>query len=231
MTELEERNRLAARIHDEIGHGMTGSVMLLEGADAVMDSDPARARETVRRVTENLRESVEVIRRTLREERIDADEVNLAKIKSALAEFEVDYPQISTEFTFEGDFSPVSGAVFACIYENMIEAMTNTMKHSHSTVFRVALNISKHLLRAELSDNGNTHRRVSSAPEAVNTLRSGEGDIPVGVDRTDIHGGGAGIGLQVMEERCALCLGRCFFRDEPDGFHIIMTFPLRDVAV
>jgi hypothetical protein len=34
-----------------------------------------------------------------------------------------------------------------------------------------------------------------------------------------------------MEERCALCYGRCFFRAEPDGFRIVMTFPLRNTEL
>jgi len=84
VSRLEERNRLAARIHDEIGHGMSGSILLLEGADSVMDADPAKAKETMRRVTETLRESVDEIRKVLREERSEGAEVSLAKLRNEL---------------------------------------------------------------------------------------------------------------------------------------------------
>ena len=44
---LEERNRLAARIHDKIGHGVSGSVLLLEAALLQLDSAPEKARKSV----------------------------------------------------------------------------------------------------------------------------------------------------------------------------------------
>ncbi|MDR0346797.1 MAG: histidine kinase dimerization/phosphoacceptor domain-containing protein, partial [Coriobacteriales bacterium] len=64
-----ERNRLAARIHDKVGHGMTGSILMLEAAQLQLDDDPKAARESIRAATENLRAGVEDIRQELREER------------------------------------------------------------------------------------------------------------------------------------------------------------------
>ena len=202
VSRLEERNRLAARIHDEIGHGMSGSLLMLEGADLVMDKDPEKARETIRKVTENLRGSVEKIRKVLRDERTDGADVNLARIEKELTSFEADYPGIKTLLTTEGDMGSVNGQIWTCIYENMTEALTNVLKHSAATQFKVNLKNSGSLVYAEFSDNGG----------GAETLRAG----------------GEGIGLQNMEERAAVCYGRCFFRHEADGFHIVMTFPRKD---
>ena len=207
ISRLEERNRLAARIHDEIGHGMSGSVLLLEGAELVMDKEPDRARETVRKVTENLRESVEKIRKVLREERSAGAEVSVARIENELNSFQTDHPKIKATLDIDGDIRGVSGAVLTCVYENMIEALTNTLIHSDATAFRVSMKNSGGLLRVEFSDNG---RKIGQIGET----RTGE-VLP-------------GIGLQNMEERAAMCYGRCFFRHEPEGFYVVMTFPRRD---
>ena len=206
VSRLEERNRLAARIHDEIGHGMSGSILLLEGADLVMAGDPEKARATIRKVTENLRASVEEIRKVLREERSVGAEVNLARIENEMASFESDHAGMKTYLEIKGEMEDVNSAVWVCIYENMVEAMTNTLKHTSATQFRVSLKNNAGLLHVEFSDNGGTNGKE--------TEKTGPEFRP-------------GIGLQSMEERTAMCHGRCFFSHRPEGFHIVMTFPRR----
>jgi signal transduction histidine kinase len=182
---------------------MSGSILLLEGADLIMDKDPDRARETVRRVTENLRESTDKIRAVLREERSDAPSASLARMRARLAELESDHPRVRAALTTEGDMEGVSGAVWTCVMDNMLEAMTNTLKHSDATEFRASVTNSNKLLTVEFADNGSARDKAGTAHP---------------------H---RGMGLQNMEERCSLAYGRCFFRREPDGFHVIMTFPQR----
>jgi signal transduction histidine kinase len=188
---------------------MSGSILLLEGADAVMDSDPAAARATLRRVTENLRTSADTIRAVLREERSAASEVNLARIRAELTSFEAGHPNIRTELITGGDTESVAASIWTCVMDNMTEAMTNTLKHSNATEFRVSVTNSNKLLTVEFADNG-------AADQA-----DGEG-------RRFTEETHKGIGLQNMEERCAFAYGRCFFRRGPDGFRVIMTFPLKE---
>jgi signal transduction histidine kinase len=207
IAKLEERNRLATRIHDEIGHGISGGILLLEGADMIVDKDPEKARETVRRVTENLRESADKIRAVLRGERSDAAEVNLARIRAELASFEADHPRVRAVLTTEGDMARVGGVVWTCVLDNMTEAMTNTLKHSDATVFDVSVTNSNKLLIVKFSDNGAGRNAAERLPETR-----------------------AGMGLRNMEERCSLAYGRCFFRHGKDGFHVVMTFPQRNTT-
>ena len=215
VSRLEERNRLAARIHDEIGHGMSGGILLLEGALLVMDKEPEKAREMIRNVTENLRGSVEEVRKVLRDERSVGAEVSLARIKNELSTFEANHAHIKTLLTIEGDMDSVNGAIWACVYENMVEALTNVLKHSSATLFTVSIKNNGSLLRVEFADNGS----------------AGKGEPVRGPDNGDPQKWPKeirpGIGLQNMEERASMGYGRCFFRHEQDGFHVLMTFPWR----
>jgi signal transduction histidine kinase len=240
VSRLEERNRLSARIHDEIGHGMSGSILLLEGADAIIGKDPEKARETIKYVTEHLRESTDKIRAVLREEYTDSGEVSLARIKSEIAAFESAHRGMSAELAVQGDMDSISRRIWVCIHENMTEAMTNTLKHSAATLFKVKLTNSNKLLYVEFSDNGASGRGASKSKDkdkgknkdlespavASANPRSASTSDPA----TSPFAGNAGLGLRNMEERCALCYGRCFFRAEKGGFHVIMTFPLRGGA-
>jgi signal transduction histidine kinase len=222
VSRLEERNRLSARIHDEIGHGMSGSILLLEGADAIIGKDPEKARETIRYVTEHLRESTDKIRAVLREEYTDNGEVSLARIKSEIAAFESAHSGMSAELAVQGDMDSISRQIWVCIHENMTEAMTNTLKHTAATLFKVKLSNSNKLLYVEFSDDGGAKAWLAGNGEG-NGKRNGK-DRNKSKSKESLAGN-AGLGLRNMEERCALCYGRCFFRMEDDGFHIIMTFP------
>ena len=201
---------------------MSGSILLLEGAELVMDKEPEKARETIRKVTENLRESVEKIRKMLRDERSAGVEVSLARIEKELRAFETDHPRIKTQLTTQGDMGSVNGAVWTCVYENMNEALTNMLVHSSATLFRVSLKNSGGLLHVEFADNGGAVKSGKSGGVGGAAGRPGaKADARLDVIKN-------GIGLQNMEERAALCYGRCFFRREQDGFHVVMTFPRRE---
>ena len=97
---LEERNRLAARIHDKIGHGVSGSVLLLEAALLQLDSAPEKARKSVETAASNLREAVDDIRLSLREERSPA-QAGPEEITAALSRFS-EIHGVRTAFRREG---------------------------------------------------------------------------------------------------------------------------------
>jgi signal transduction histidine kinase len=136
----------------------------------------------------------------------------------------------------------------------MTEALTNTLKHSNADLFRVELANKNKLLRVEFSDNGRQHRATTKGtvtqngrwhhaktegaatqsrdsnrhPDDTDGMETGAAfGFEVGLERGGTSEKAAqGIGLAGIEERCALCYGRCFFEKRKDGFHITMTFSL-----
>lgn len=190
---LRERNRLASRIHDKVGHGISGSIILLEGASAIIEKNPEKSKDTIDQVTENLREAVDDIRASLREERSTGAEAGLSEIKAELSKLSYEHGNIETDLETHGDTDQISSTIWICLYENLKEAISNLLKHSDATKFNVLITNQDKLIRAEYRDNGHVE------------------DF-----KTDI-------GLQTMEERCAMMGGRCFFSGG-NGFKIVMTF-------
>lgn len=191
---LEERNRLATRIHDKIGHGVSGSIILLEGAMLTMEQNPRDACKTVDCAVENLRESVDEIRMALRSERPTRSEAGRSEIELELARFSDAHP-VRTEFRPSGRVDELPGYLWNCLYENLLEALTNLLKHSNATAFTFKLHVANKIARAEFRDNGR------AAPL---------------FDK--------GIGLESIEERVVLNAGRCFFESGPTGFVITQIF-------
>jgi signal transduction histidine kinase len=220
-----ERNRLAARIHDQIGHGVTGSVLMLEAALIQLDKHPEAARTSIAQVTENLRSSVDGIRAELREERSAHDEASLAKIAEELTRFESEHSSIKTVLLVDGALEQISQTVWVCISETLRETLTNLLKHSNATLFTVHITLKNRLVYAEFSDNGGAGGSAAGSLE-VGGLRSGSSGAPNTADQKIV----AGIGLQSIEERCLLCGGKCFFDLTPQGFTTKMTFTLKENA-
>jgi signal transduction histidine kinase len=62
---LEERNRIAAEVHDVIGHALTVSLLHISGARLALDENPQEARRSLSEAERLTRESLEEVRATV----------------------------------------------------------------------------------------------------------------------------------------------------------------------
>lgn len=191
---LEERNRIAARIHDQIGHGISGSIIMLEAAMMLMKDNPEKASGSIQKAINNLREGVDEIRTALREERADRYQLGINDIKAQLEEFKVTYNK-KTELNTTGDLDYITLDMWACIKDNLKECLTNLLKHSNATEFILNIDVYKKIIKIEYKDNG----------------KSGDSFEK-------------GIGLEAIEERTVSLKGRCFFHKGENGFSITNIF-------
>jgi signal transduction histidine kinase len=178
---IAERNRISARIHDKVGHGISGSILLLEGALLHIDKSPQKAKEALQLASSNLRLSVDEIRAELREERTNPGDAGLAKIEAMLATFQEANKNIQTDIIINGNVADILPHIWYCVQENLAETFTNILKHSTASVFKIILTAHNKLFKVSFIDNG----------------KAGEFK--------------QGIGLSAMQERCAACHGNCFF--------------------
>jgi signal transduction histidine kinase len=197
-----ERNRLAARIHDEVGHGVTGSILMLEAAQLQWDVDASSARSSIERATENLRESVDEIRRELRDERFADEQVSLVRVTAELDAFSDEHPGVVCELETSGSLDALPQAVWVCIHESLRETLANLLRHSNADRFHAFISHRNRLVYVEFGDNGSSAQR----------------------DETGLTE--RGVGLTVIQERALLAGGRAFFSLTPLGFTTKLTFPL-----
>lgn len=191
---VEERNRFAARIHDKLGHSISGSIILLEATALSLDKDPHGAKKNIAAVTENLRNGVDEIRMALRQERPERSRLGVQEIKKTLEEFQVTYGR-KTSLETSGDLEKISMPVWICVQENLKEALTNMLKHSEGTAFTMRIESMNRTIRVEYADNGSCLKNI----------------IP-------------GMGLQAIEERTAACGGTAVFHGGQGGFSIVTVY-------
>ncbi len=193
-TALEERSRFSTRIHDKLGHGISGSIILLEGAKLNIRKNPEQSEKTLETAIENLRGSVDEIRAALREERPKRSSASAAELKEMLERFAVDY-RIKTDFSVEGDKEKIPPPVWNCIKENLTETLTNVVKHSNAGEFALKIHVYDKMIRAEFSDNGANYGGFSK-----------------------------GMGLDGIEDRTSVAGGKCLFQCGVSGFKTINIF-------
>lgn len=191
---IEERNRIAARIHDQLGHGISGSIIMLEASMLIMKNDPDKATASIQKAIVNLREGVDEIRASLRDERAEHSMIGINEITAMLEEFKVSYNK-SALLKTSGDLDNISLTVWQCIHDNMKECLTNVLKHSNATEFQLCIDVFKKIIKVEYKDNGKSADSFEK-----------------------------GLGLEAIEERTIGEKGRCFFNKSENGFCVTNIF-------
>lgn len=194
QTALQERKRIAERMHDDVGHGISGSIIMLEASLLLMKTDTAKAEQGIKTATDNLRKGVDNIRMALREERPEKLFIGISNINSMLKEFELAY-NTHTKLTSTGNLENITSQIWQCVFDNLNEALTNMLKHSSGNEFCVDINVLNKMLKIQFSDNGECTGEIKKS-----------------------------IGLEAIEERTLKCGGKCLFTAGQNGFSMIFLF-------
>ncbi len=193
-TSIEERNRITARIHDQIGHGISGSIIMLEAAMLIMKDNPDKATASIQKAITNLREGVDEIRTALRDERVGHYLIGINEVTAILEEFKMNYNKV-TILNTTGDLNVIAIEKWVCIHDNLKECLTNLLKHSNATEFILSIEVFKKIIKVEYKDNGKSTESFEK-----------------------------GLGLEAIEERTINAKGRCFFNKSINGFCITNIF-------
>lgn len=150
---LAELSELSQKLHDKIGHAITGSVFKLEGAKLLMEADSQRALAIIDEVITVQRSSMDEIRALLRREKPDAGEISLNTLKGLLLNFTSSY-DIETDLRVDGDLSKIPAHYWGILLENTAEALTNSLKYSGCTKITAEIHVFPKIIRCQIRDNG-----------------------------------------------------------------------------
>jgi signal transduction histidine kinase len=147
---VEERNRMAAEMHDTVGHTLTAAVLTLEAAEGLV-SEPLAAqklhqgKEQVRRGLAELRASVKVVRAG--NEAVFADALD-----KLLQEIRLDTGfDIHVVSESEIDLTPLQAGILLSAVK---ECVTNAIRHGHATGADILIGEHNGQLRLTFTDNG-----------------------------------------------------------------------------
>lgn len=153
LSQLEERNNLAQSIHDKVGHTLAGSLIQLEAASMIIDSDREKALSILNGVINHLKDGMESIRSTLRNIKPAPEQLGVNRLKVMLDEFSLHNP-IRAGLSCKGKLDVLTNTHWKIIMDNVGEALTNALKYSSASLLSVNIEVLNRLIKIEVRDNG-----------------------------------------------------------------------------
>ena len=216
LATLQERNRIAREIHDNVGHMLTRSILQIGALRTIHREEPLH--EQLCGINDTLNEAMTSIRQSVHNLHDDAIDLEQA-VRDSLQDIEDTY-----RVTFEYDMSRgIPREIKYCFIAIVKEAVSNIVKHSDGDA--VALKLREHPAFYQMLIEDNGHGYLKEEPRTAGS-RSFTGSekraSESGSSLRDIPGDSGGIGLYNMRERVQALGGTLHIRSE-NGFHIFVT--------
>jgi signal transduction histidine kinase len=206
MATIQERNRLAREIHDNLGHYLTVVNVQIKAAQALIDKDPARAGAALDKAGQLTQEGLAAVRGSvsaLRESPLGRH--TLPEAVAVLAA-ETQAAGIVAELRVEGLARPLDPRVELTLYRAAQEGLTNVRKHARASRVDLLLDYRD--------------------PTAVSLTIHDNG---LGLAATDRP---PGFGLLGLEERARQLGGRVAVATAPGaGYRLTLELPAHDPAM
>lgn len=149
IAEVNERNRIAREVHDNLGHSIAGVLMQLQAADKLSGRDDAKSRELLRKSIDNLSGALTVLRDTVYNIK-PQENLGIEYIKNVIDNFSF----CKVDFKHTGDFNRLRPNQLEILCTNIKEALTNASKYSNATKVDINIDINDKFLRLYIKDNG-----------------------------------------------------------------------------
>lgn len=153
VAQLEERDRISREIHDTIGHNLTGLYMQSELALKAMDNDRDEGREILKAVRDNLKESIEVMRSTVKKLKPKNFSGRVSYIKDMVENFGKK-TGVSIDYKTEGMPCEIRPDAAVVLYRNTQEAITNAVRHGRAKSIKVNMDFESNSVMMTVRDNG-----------------------------------------------------------------------------
>ncbi len=135
LATLQERNRIAREIHDNVGHLITRSIMQTKALEVVCDNKDRGNQDLVpalKAVNQTLVDAMESIRESVHQIHDDSIDIKV-ELEGIINAFSFCHGS----FTIEGDNLPID--VRHCFIAITKEALSNTAKHSNATAMSISI--------------------------------------------------------------------------------------------
>ncbi|MFF8645045.1 sensor histidine kinase [Streptomyces sp. NPDC015345] len=165
---LAERQRLSMEIHDTLAQGLSSQQMLLQAADRLWDTDPARARTHIRTAESITERGLAEARRFVHDlAPADlADGGGLAEALRALAERESD-ANLTVRFHAEGAPVPLPDRVSSALLRIAQGALANVREHAAATTAALTLTLLDDQVVLDVADDGRGFTPPAAGEEAA----------------------------------------------------------------
>lgn len=160
---LKERNDIACEIHDNVGHLLSSSIMLV-GAMKIAETDTDK-KETLETLESSLKKAMTSIRESVH--RIHSDVVDLeTELKNLLGGFT--FCQKTFRFSLKTTLKNSATNNFVMIVK---ECLTNIIKHSNATLVTITVKEVGELVQLIVEDNGTGIKEITTQNVGLKSIK------------------------------------------------------------
>jgi signal transduction histidine kinase len=155
LATLQERERLARDLHDNLGHSLVTLTVQLEAAQRLLHSDIARAESVLFQMQNLTRSSMEDLRRSLAGLR--APGLGDKQLSSAIQDLCTTYSDrngLKTTCRVEGEVASLPPTVAEALWRMVQEGLTNVEKHARAHSVNLELRVGSADVTLRITDDG-----------------------------------------------------------------------------
>jgi signal transduction histidine kinase len=177
----QERLRIARELHDAVGHHVALISVQAGAMGYLLDTDPARARESLAHIQQASEAALEELRLTVGLLRQPGDQEpvepagGLGRLDELIASFTATGLQVTCDVT--GRVRPLPEAVDLTAYRLIQESLTNTAKHAAGTSASVRLDFLPRALSLTVEDDGPPAGDAGDGLAGAGIVEAGHGII------------------------------------------------------
>lgn len=150
---LEERNKISTRLHDKIGHTISGTLLQLEATKFIIDNDKEKGISMIDNCIDNLSNGMEEIRMTLRNIKPAEEELGINRIRKILDE-KIKGTNINGKVVYSGDLDKINANLWIAFIQIITELTTNSIKYSNCNLILINIEILNKFIKLEVKDDG-----------------------------------------------------------------------------
>jgi signal transduction histidine kinase len=143
-TRAEERNRIAAEVHDVIGHALTVTLLHLDSARLALDDEPEQARAALAQAEQLARASLAEVRATVGLARAgNGAEVAPLPTAADVGDLVESFRRAGTrvDLVLDGDPARLTGTQGLVLYRIVQESLTNAVRHGDGSPVSVGVTV------------------------------------------------------------------------------------------
>lgn len=159
MAVLAERNRIAAEIHDTVGHTLTGAVLSIEEAESLILNHPDKASEKLAVAMRQVKTSLKEIRSSVRIIRSGTDKTFSAALEELVQEIHENTGLIVRYvMDVQSNLLPLQAGILLAAVK---ESSTNALKHGQASEADILVQEHMGVIRLTFTDNGKGISNIS----------------------------------------------------------------------
>lgn len=215
LATLKERNRIAREIHDNVGHMLSRSILMVGALKAVNQNENLKV--PMEQLDQTLNEAMTNVRQSVHD--LHDESVNLKEVMESLA---AEFSFCPVQFTYDMGYDIPKEIKYSFIAITK-EALNNVMRHSNADEVKILVREHPWLYQLIIEDNGTSDKRIQSdAHREEYVMQDGAGKT--GNVRKTENTESSGIGIRNMKERVRMLGGTIQIQKE-NGFRIFITVP------